>query len=52
MGGGEGGGVNEAAVGDVDEEVKMHEEVGANERDGDVCNDELPLEGTATIGEL
>ena len=51
-GGGEGGGVDEAAVGDVDEEVKVSEEVGPDERDGDVCDNELTVEGAATEGEL
>ena len=50
-GGGEGGGVDEAVVGDFNKEVKMREEVSPDERDGDVCNDELPLEGAATEGE-
>ena len=50
-GGVKGGNVEEAAVGDVDEEVKMCKKVGPDERDGDVCNDELPLEGAATEGE-
>ena len=51
-GGGEGGGVEDSVVGDVDNEAKMYEEVSPDERDGDVCNDELPLEGAATEGEL
>ena len=38
-------------VGDVDKEVKMWEEVGHNEKDGDICNDELPLKGAAAEGE-
>ena len=49
-GGGEGGGVEDSAVGNVDEEAKMCEEVSSNERDGNVCNDELPLEGAAIEG--
>ena len=51
-GGGEGGGVDNTVVGDIDEEVKMGVEVGPDERDGDVCNNELPLKGAATEGEL
>ena len=50
-GGGKGGGVEDSAVGDVDEEAKMCEEVSPDKRDGDICNDELPLEGAATEGE-
>ena len=50
-GGGEGVGVQDLAVGDANEEAKICEEVSPDERDGDVCNDELPLEGTATEGE-
>ena len=49
-GGGEGGGVEDSAVGDFDEEAKMCEKVSPDERDGDVFNNEL--EGAATEGEL
>ena len=46
--GGKGGGVDEAAVGDVNEEVKVCKEVGPVERDGDVRNDEPQGEGAVT----
>ena len=49
--GGKGGGVEDLVVGDVDKEAKMCEEVSPDERDRDVCNNELPLEGAATEGE-
>ena len=50
-GGGEGGGVDEVAVGDVDEEVKVCKEVSPDERDGDIRDNELPGEGAVTEGE-
>ena len=49
--GGEGGGVDEVAVGNIDEEVKVCKEVGPDERDGDVHDDEPPGEGAVTEGE-
>ena len=45
------GGVDEASVGDVDEEVKVCKEVGHDERDGDIRDYELPGEGAVTEGE-
>ena len=50
-GGGEGVGVEDSAVVNVDKEAKMGDQVSPDKRDGDVCNDELPLEGAATEGE-
>ena len=49
--GGEGGGVDEVAVGNIDEEVKACKEVGPDERDRDVHDDEPPGEGSVTEGE-
>ena len=43
-----GGGVDEVAVGGVDKEVKVSEEVGPDEKDGDICDYELPVEQEVT----
>ena len=49
-GGGKAGGVDETAIGHVDEEVEVGEEVSTNDGGGDIGHDEVPLVFTASEG--
>ena len=49
-GGGKGGGIDETAIGHVDEEAEVGEEVSTNDGGGDVGHDEVPLVFTASKG--
>ena len=49
-GGGKGGGVDEMAIGHVDKEIEVGEEVSTNDGSGDVGHDEVPLVFTASEG--
>ena len=51
-GGGKGGGFDETAIGHVDEEVEVSEEVSTDDGSGDVGYDEVPLVFTASEGGL
>ena len=45
-----GGGIDETAIGHVDEEVEVGEEVSTNDKSGDIGHDEVPLVFTASEG--
>ena len=49
-GGGKGGGIDEMAIGLVDEEVKVGKEVSTNDGSGDVGHNEVPLVFTVSEG--
>ena len=50
-GGGKGGGIDKTAIGHVDKEIEVGEEVSTDDGSGDVGHNEVPLVFTVSEGE-